>query len=54
MQFVICPDTECGAIADADDIQAYPDSTGKPVRIGRISCLHGHVFWMPIENLVEA
>ncbi len=46
---VACP--ECGSTAEVTDRRVL-DSTDGPIEHGRVRCVDGHWFLMPLEGLV--
>jgi hypothetical protein len=46
LDFVICPEPTCEAIAEIVDSVAV-GSTAGPVEIVRTQCLHRHIFMLP-------
>lgn len=51
MEIIECPQEGCGAPAEVLDSWAMPSTAG-PVEHGRLVCLSGHRFFMPLPRRI--
>ena len=50
LDLIVCPDPDCGAIAEIVDSVSV-GSTAGPIEIVHTSCLHRHTFVLPTDRL---